>query len=43
MKVTDISINAEVTVEFSEPLDELNIASFNASDLIYIEYISMIT
>ena len=43
MRVTDISINAEVTIEYSEPLIELNITNFNASDLIDIEYRSMIT
>ena len=43
MRVTDISINAEVTIEYSEPLNELNITNFNASDLINIEYRSMIT
>ena len=43
MRVTDISINAEVTIEYSEPLNELNITNLNASDLINIEYRSMIT
>ena len=43
MRVTDISINAEVTIEYSELLNELNITIFNASDLIDIEYRNMIT
>ena len=36
MRVTEISINGEVTIEYSEPLNQLNATMFNASDLISI-------
>ena len=42
MRVTEISINGEVTIEYSEPLNQLNATMFNASDLISIQYRSMI-